>query len=256
MSRLLFITILCLLVSLTTMAQNRLEGGIKGGATFTHGYTTVPPVSTSAGVTVPQLDNKNNGIGIGYSAGIWGRRNFDRFFIQVEVGYNDYLLKQKTDLTVPASLAFAIVGQPLPSALPGQTPTAVNLISESTLQTVTVPVLIGKRWGNFRAFLGPSLLFTTRAQITRNTSASIGTLSLTLPVTTTDLKKLTGQNPNESILEVKDLSYAGEVGVGYTLLRRFDLDLRYAAPVGGVYKSDAIKGYFGIATASLGIRLF
>lgn len=258
MKRLLFTAAGLLLSSATVWAQGAFEGGIKGGATFTHGYTTIPAIPVSASISIPQLNNKNNGIGYGYSFGLWGRQNFKKFYIQVEVDYNDFLLKQKTNLSVPAGLAFAIVGQQIPAQIPAQTPTAVNITSESTLQSVNVPILFGKKWANgkVRAFIGPNLLFTTKAQVSRNISASIGPSTITVPATTTDLKNLNSQSPTETILAVKDFTYAAEVGVGYTFLQRLDLDVRYAAPVGGIYKSKDITGYLGIATVSLGLRLF
>ncbi|CCH51286.1 hypothetical protein BN8_00203 [Fibrisoma limi BUZ 3] len=248
--------------STMVLAQEPFEAGVKGGATFTHGYTRIPaltvPASATASVTIPQLNNDNNGIGTGYSFGIWARKNYDRFFVQVEVDYNSFLLRQKTNLNVPAALAFTIARQPRPSVIPAETPTAVNITSESTLQSVNIPILLGRWWANgkIRGYLGPNLLFTTRAEVKRNTSATIGGATITVPETTSDLKNPNLQNPTEAQLKVKAFTFAGEIGVGYTLLNRIDLDARYAVPVGGVYENKNIKGYLGIATVSLGYRLF
>ncbi|RIV18995.1 PorT family protein [Fibrisoma montanum] len=244
------------------LAQEPFEAGVKGGATFTHGYTRIPavtvPVSASASVTIPQLNNDNNGIGTSYSYGLWARKNYDRFFIQVEADFNSFLLKQQTNLNVPAALAFTIARQPRPSIIPAETPTAVTIISESTLQSINIPILFGRRWvnGKIRGYLGPNLLFTTRAEVRRNTSATIGGATITVPETTTDLKNPNLQNPTEAQLKVKAFTFAGEIGVGYTILNRIDLDARYAVPVGGVYENKAITGYLGIATVTLGYRLF
>ena len=251
------LTVLALLTSsVAALAQAPFEGGLKGGATFTHGHTTIPSVPISASAAIPQLNNTNNGIGTSYSFGIWGRRNFSKFYVQVEVDYSQFVLKQKTDFSVSAGLAAALAGLTLPSAIPAQTPASIHTVSESTLGSVTIPILFGKRWGNFRAFIGPNLLFTTKAEAKRTDTATILSLVVTNPETTSDLKNPNPQSPTETILKVKPFTYAAEAGVGYTFFRRFDLDARYAVPVGGIYKNKDITGYLGIATLSLGVRLF
>ncbi|QHV95928.1 outer membrane beta-barrel protein [Spirosoma endbachense] len=244
--------------TVTALAQGNFEGGLKGGATFTHGHTTIPSVPLSASLAIPQLNNQNNGVGYGYSFGLWGRQNFNKFFIQVEVDYNRFVLNQKTDFTVPAAVAAVLAGQTLPAQIPASTPASINTVSESVLESVNVPILFGKKWagGKVRAFIGPNLLFTTKAQAKRTSTATILSLSIPTPETTSDLKNPNPQSPTESILEVKSFTYAAEIGVGYTFFNRLDLDARYAAPVGGIYKNKDITGYLGIATLSLGIRLF
>ncbi|GAB3888071.1 outer membrane beta-barrel protein [Spirosoma agri] len=258
MKRLALTSLVLLAGTVSAMAQGNFEGGIKGGATFTSGYTTIPPVPLSATLSIPQLDNKSNGVGTGYSAGIWGRQNFNKFFIQVEVDYNRFVLKQKTDFSVPAVIAAALAGQTLPAQIPAATPATINTVSQSVLESVNIPILFGKKWadGKVRAFIGPNLLFTSKAQATRTSTATILSLSIPTPETTSDLKNPNPQSPTEAILEVKPFTYAAEIGVGYTFFNRLDLDARYAVPVGGIYKNKDIKGYLGIATLSLGIRLF
>ena len=246
-----------LLSASASMAQNKLEGGIKGGVTLTHGYTTVPPVALSPTISLPQLDNKSNGIGTGYSGGIWVRQNFSKLYVQVEVDYNRFVLKQKTDFAVPAGVAAVLAGLSLPSAVPPQTPANINFVSESVLESINVPILLGRRYGSLRVFGGPNLLFTRKAEAKRNTTATIATLSVSPPETTSDLLNLSSTaNALEKELQVMKFTVAAEVGVGYTFLDRFDLDARYAVPVGGVYKDKNIKGFLGIGTVSLGIRLF
>ncbi|AQG80335.1 outer membrane beta-barrel protein [Spirosoma montaniterrae] len=243
--------------SVSAFAQGSFEGGIKGGGTFTHGYTTIPAIPLSATASTPQLNNKSNGIGTGYLFGLWGRKNFDSFYLQVELSYSSFLLKQKTDLSITAEQAFVLAGQVRPSIIPAQTPTAVNIVSESTLRAVNVPILFGKKWadGKIRAFAGPNLLFTDKAIVNRETTASINSLSVSA-TTETNLKEPNPQNPAETALEVKPFTYAIEAGVGYTFLRRLDLDVRYALPIGGIYENTNITGYLGIATVALGIKLF
>lgn len=257
MRRLQLIGLALLAGSITALAQGNIDVGVRGGATFTHGHTTVPAISITAG-TIPQLNNKNNGIGMGYSTGIWGRKNFTNFFIQVEADYDRFVLKQKTDFSVSAAVAASLAGQSLPAQIPSSTPTAINIISESMVESVTVPVLFGKTWadGKIRAYIGPDIQFLTKAQIKRTLSASILSFSFSVPETTTDLKNPDSQSFTDNIIQVKSITYGGIIGVGYTFFRRFDLDARYAAPVGGIYKNKDITGYLGIASLSLGVRLF
>ncbi len=258
MNKLHVMTAALLLSPSAILAQNQLEGGIKGGVTLTHGYTTVPSVALSPTLVLPQLENKSNGIGTGYSGGVWVRQNFPKLYVQVEVDYNRFILKQKTDFSVPAGVAAALAGVSLPSQVPPQTPATINLVSASVLESVNVPILLGRKFcdGNFRVFGGPSLLFTRKAEAKRNTTAAVGTLSFSSPESTSDLLNPNPNNALEKELQVMNFTIAAEAGVGYTFLRRFDLDVRYALPVGGVYKDKTIKGYLGIGTVSLGIRLF
>ncbi|UHG90166.1 outer membrane beta-barrel protein [Spirosoma oryzicola] len=258
MNRLRATTLAFLVGTVSAFSQSNFEGGVKGGATFTHGHTTIPSVALTSTVSVPQLDNQSNGVGTGYSFGIWGRQNFNKFYIQVEVDYNRFVLKQKTNFSVPAAVAAVLAGQTLPPQVPAATPAGISTVSESVLESVNVPILFGKKWadGKVRAFIGPNLLFTNKAQAKRTSTATIATLTIPTPETTSDLKNPNPNSPTEKILEVKSFTYAAEVGVGYTFFNRLDLDARYAVPVGGVYKNKDITGYLGIATVSLGLRLF
>lgn len=260
---------LLLLSALTAKAQTTsspysiraIEFGIKGGGTFTHGYTTIP-AQTVNGVQVPGLDNKNNGIGYGYSGGLWLRKNFSSFFIQAEATYNRFVLNQQAAITLDVN-ANAALANALPiSVQPGLLNASLNVVSESVLETVNVPVLFGKRWldGKLRGYAGPNFIFIQKAEATRATSGSINANSAVnfpqtdIPATTGKtnlLNKYEAQN-----LEVKDFTYALEVGIGYSPVRFLNVDVRYAAPVGGLYKDANIKGFLGMATVSLGFKLF
>ncbi|GAB3950630.1 hypothetical protein GCM10028805_29080 [Spirosoma harenae] len=246
------------------MAQSDIpsfEGGIKGGGTFTHGYTTIPGQQVGS-VTVPDLKNQNNGIGYGYSGGIWIRKNFDNFFIQAEATYNRFVLNQKSAITLDINASSAIANALPVSVQPGILNASLNVVSQSVLEAVDVPILIGKRWmdGKLRGYVGPNLIFIQKAEATRttngvlNANAAVSFPETTIPAstgTTNLLNKYEAQN-----LEVKDFTYAVELGVGITPIRFLDVDVRYALPVGGVYKDNTIKGFLGIATVSLGIKVF
>ena len=238
-----------------------VEFGIKGGPTFTHGYTTIP-AQTVGSVQVPVLNNNNNGIGYGYSAGIWARKNFSRFFIQTEVTYNRFVLNQITNTTIDVNANPTLANAIPVSVQPGLLNATLNVTSASVLQAVDVPILIGKRWmgGKLRGYAGLNFIFVQKATATRTTSGAINANSSVafpktdIPASTSStdlLNKYTAQN-----LEVKDFTYAVEVGVGYTPISFLDVDLRYAVPVGGVYKDNGIKGYLGIATVTLGFKVF
>jgi len=254
----LFSVVLCALTIPVSLAQNRFEGGIRGGVTLTHGYTTVPAITIPRVGSVPELNNRTNGIGTGYSAGLWVRRNFNRFFVQTGVDYNRFVLPQKTDFTVSAGTAAFLSGLSVPPQIPNQTPVGINLISESVLESVNIPVLVGKTWlgERLRAFAGPGLLVTAKAQVKQNTTARLAGLAIEAPETTTDLANPDPGNPLASTLKISPVTYTLEAGVGYTFLRRFDLDIRYMLPVGGIYNDANISGYIGMGTVTLGIRLF
>ncbi|CAN5165398.1 hypothetical protein BH09BAC4_BH09BAC4_28410 [soil metagenome] len=262
-------TALLLVSASATMAQTAsrtsparsFEFGIKGGGTFTHGFTHVPAQSIGS-VQVPELENKNNGIGLGYSGGLWVRKNFSNFFIQADVTYNRFVLKQKTNVTLDVNANPAIANALPISVQPGILNATLNATSESILEAVDVPILIGKRWmdGKLRGYAGPNFIFVQKAENKRITSGSLNANSSVsfpqtdIPTTTSStnlLNKYTAQN-----LEVKDFTYALELGIGYTPIPFLDVDVRYAVPVGGVYKDANITGFLGIATVSLGFKVF
>ncbi|GAB4020929.1 outer membrane beta-barrel protein [Spirosoma koreense] len=237
------------------------EFGIKGGGTFTHGYTNIP-AQTVGNVQIPAVENKSNGIGAGYTGGLWVRKNFSHFFLQAEATYNRYVLKQKTGATIDVNANQDLANALPVSVQPGLLNATLNIVSESVLQSVDVPILIGKRWmdGRLRGYVGPNFIFVQKAEVTRTTSGQInanttvGFPQTSIPATTgtTDLRnKYVAQ-----YLEVKDFTYALEVGVGYTPIDFLDVDLRYAVPVGGIYKNTQITGFLGIATVSLGFKVF
>lgn len=239
-----------------------LELGIRGGGTFTHGYTTIPAQTITSAVQVPEIKNQNNGIGYGYSAGVWGRKNFRTFFVQVEGTYNRFVLRQKTSTTLDVNANPALVRALPISVAPGLINASINAVTESVLESVDVPVLFGKRFlgGRLRGYLGPDFIFVQKAQLTQtnagtiNANAAVGFSQEAIPATTstTDLlNKYTAQN-----LQVKTFTYAAQIGVGISPLKFLDVDLRYAVPVGGVYKDSNIKGFLGIATATVGLKVF
>lgn len=238
-----------------------IEFGLKGGPTFTHGFTSIPAQSVD-GVQVPAVENKSNGIGLGYSGGLWARKHFGNLFIQTEVTYNRYLLKQKTDVTLDVSANAALANALPVSVQPGLLSATLNVVSESVLGSVDVPILIGKQWmnGKLRGYAGPNFIFVQKAEVTRttrgqvNANSSIGVPQTPIPVSTgtTDLRN----KYVASYLETKDFTYALEVGVGYSPISSLEFDLRYALPIGGIYKDTRITGFLGIATLSLGFKVF
>ncbi len=260
------LTVAALLLTATAASAqftNGLHLGIKAGGTATHGYTTVPAQPTSiATVEVPYLDNKNNGIGYGYSAGLFARKDIRKGFIQAEVTYNRFVLKQKTNVTLDVNANPALSNALPVSFAPGVLNAALNVTSESALESINVPIMIGRRIldGKVRAYFGPNFIFVTKAEAIRNTSGQInantavgfpGVAIPTSPTTTNLLNKY-----DAGVLEVKDFTYALDFGLGVTPIRNLDLDLRYAIPVGKVYKDKNIGGYLGIATLTLGYRIF
>ena len=245
----------------STSVFRNIEIGVKAGGTFTHGFTTIPS-QTLGEVTVPELQNKSNGIGYGYTGGLWVRKNLGNYFVQAEVTYNRFVLKQKTDVTLDVN-ANSTLANALPiSVRPGVLNASLNVVSESVLEAIDVPILVGKRWmnGKLRGYAGPNLIFVRKAEATRTTSGQInandavGFPQTPIPASTGKtnlLNRYEAQN-----LEVKDFTYALELGVGYSPIPLLDVDLRYAVPVGGVYRDANIKGFLGIATLSVGVKVF
>lgn len=238
-----------------------IDFGLKGGGTFTHGFTVIPS-QTVGSVTVPELQNNSNGIGYGYTGGLWARKNFRSFFVQAEVTYNRFVLKQKTDATLDVNASPTLANALPISVRPGLLNASLNVVSASALEAINVPVLIGRRWmdGKLRGYAGPNFIFVRKAEATRNTAgqinanSTVGFPQTTIPATastTNLLNRYEAQN-----LEVKDFTYALELGVGYSPIPLLDIDLRYAVPVGGVYRDANIKGFLGIATLSVGVKVF
>jgi Outer membrane protein beta-barrel domain len=257
-----------LLASGASMAQlpkRPIEVGLKGGVTFVHGYTTIPAVPTSiVGVQVPQVDNKNNGIGTGYSAGAFVRFNkYNRKgYVQIELTYNRYLLKQKANLTLDVNANPSLTAKLPVSFAPGLLNATVDVTSESAIESYNVPVLFGRRvlHDKVRVFIGPTLLFvnksvamrSTQGQVNPNAAIGFGT-AVPIPATAETTNLL---SPREAAnLQVKRVTWALEAGVGISPLPFLDIDLRYAVPAGGVYKDTNIKGYLGIATLTAGLRI-
>ena len=247
----------------TAVAQTPAPGfeiGIKGGGTFTHGFTNIP-AQTIGTVEVPKLANKSNGIGLGYSGGLWARKDIRWFFVQAEVTYNRFVLKQKTDVTLDMNANPAIANALPVSVLPGLISASLNTTSESTLQTIDVPILFGKQFmnGRLRAYAGPNFMFVRKAAATRTTTgringnAAVGFPETPIPAsvgTTNLLNRYEARN-----LEVQDFTYALALGAGFAPIPRLEVDVRYAVPVGGVYRDGGITGFLGIATVSLGYKI-
>ncbi len=253
-----------LLTATAASAQfSGLHFGLKAGGTATHGYTTIPAQPTGIdNVQVPYLDNKNNGIGYGYSVGLYARKDMRKGFIQAEVTYNRFVLKQKTDVTLDVNANPALSNGLPVSFAPGVLNATLNVTSESALESINVPIMIGRRIldGKVRAYFGPNFIFVTKAEAIRNTGGQINANTTigfaatpipTSPSTTNLLNKY-----DAGVLEVKDFTYAADFGLGISPIKNLDLDLRYAIPVGKIYKDKNIGGYLGIATLTLGYRIF
>jgi Outer membrane protein beta-barrel domain len=263
------------LVGFSALAQPRqplLEFGVKAGGTFTNGHTSVATQDLGPNGKVPELTNKANGIGTGYTGGLWVRRNFDGFFLQTEATYNRFVLNQKTNTTtldvkavgalagdlVPA--AFASILQSLPL---GTLSATLDINSVSNLESVNVPILVGKQFANnrFRVYAGPSFWFVRKAEINRDVTGQVNAapavsplLANPYPLTSTGTTDLL--NPDiAGTLAIKTFTYALDIGAGLTVFRRFDVDVRLTGPVGGVYKSKDIKGFGGSAIVTLGYRI-
>ncbi|RYF74324.1 MAG: PorT family protein [Cytophagaceae bacterium] len=249
----------------TTSPIRSIEVGLKGGPTFVHGYTTIPAQPTGiAGVTVPQIDNKRNGTGVGYTGGAFVRFNNYRRkgYVQIELTYNRYLLKQKTNLTLDVNANPDLAARLPISFAPGLLNATVDITSESSIESFNVPVLFGRRLikDKLRAYMGPTLIFVNKSQAVRSTQGQVNPnpaigFSAAVPIPATPETTNLLSTRDAANLEVKRFTWALEVGLGVSPLSWLDLDVRYAVPAGGVYKDTNIKGFLGIASVTAGIKL-
>ncbi|MGA0559172.1 outer membrane beta-barrel protein [Larkinella sp. VNQ87] len=255
--------IILLSTSLLAQAQSPVELGIRGGATFTHGYTVIPAQTLSPGLALPRIRNSNNGIGVGYLGGLWIRKSFRRFFIQAELSYSSLVLKQKASIDRIDVAAAPEFGVTLPiSVTPGTLFAQLNTTTVPNLNSVYIPLFIGKQGAEnrWRIYGGPTLFFTHQAEADRTASgrvepnSTINFPGLTL-TNVSDRVDLTDEQ-QAGVLQVKNFNFGVEFGAGITLLKRLEVDLRYGLPVGGVFNDSGITGYIGYATLAVGYKLF
>ncbi|WP_133299794.1 outer membrane beta-barrel protein [Larkinella punicea] len=257
--KLIGVACLVFLVVIKAQAQGGMELGIRGGGTFTHGYTVIPAQTLSPGLELPRIRNSNNGIGIGYFGSLWVRKHYDRFFLQAEISYSSLVLKQKAPIERIDVAAAKEFGVNLPNIQPGTLYARLNTTTEPTLTSLNIPLFIGKRGheGKWRVYGGPTFLFTIKAEAARTASGQVEA-SASLPSFTlseiSDQVDLTNAD-QAGILQVKTFNFGAEFGAGVTLLKRLEVDVRYGLPVGGVFNDSGITGFIGYATLTLGYKL-
>lgn len=246
---------MALLTVATARAQGTVELGIRGGGIFSHGYTVIPAQNLAANLEIPKIRNSNNGVGVGYLAGGWVRKNYTRFFLQAEVNYSSLVLKQEATIDRIDVAAASEFGVNL-NIQPGLFYASLNTTSEPVLTSVTIPVFIGKQAqsGKWRFYGGPTFLFTLKAEAARTAS---GRVESSPPLVISDVSdKVDLTDPDQAgILQVKNFNFGIELGTGLTLLKRLEVDLRYGLPVGGVFNNSGITGFIGYATLAVGYKL-
>ncbi|GAB3262788.1 hypothetical protein GCM10027347_28740 [Larkinella harenae] len=251
------------LLALNVQGQSPIEIGIRGGGTFSHGYTVIPAQTLAPRLEMPRIRNANNGIGTGYLGGIWVRKNFERFFLQAELSYSSLVLKQKAFIERIDILAASEFGVNLPALFPpGMLYAQLNTTAEPSLNSIYVPLFIGKRdrANKWRVYGGPTLFFTHKAEAVRTASGRVeANPMIGFPAYTvnniTDQVDLT-EPEQAGLLRVRNFNFGVEVGAGITLLKRVEVDLRYGLPVGGVFNDRGITGFIGYATLAVGYTLF
>lgn len=260
MKKVLLLT-LAVLFSASIAFSQGVSIGLRGGVTLTSGNTTLP---ATAGL--PEIKNDGDGQGLGYTFGATARVKLGGFFLQGEVNYTQFLLKQKTSTAIDAG---GQVGQAIGAQLPaGLITGTLNASTESTLQALNVPIMFGKSFagGLVRAYVGPSFIFVTSAEQKTTGSLDIPATTLNLPgvpvgipvpASSTDLSGTQDLLTSDAgVVEVKPLIIAVEVGAGVSLPMGLDVDLRYGVPaITGVYKDSNVKGFLGILSLTVGYRL-
>ncbi|MGV3557947.1 outer membrane beta-barrel protein [Larkinella arboricola] len=243
-----------LLMVTTAQAQGTLELGVRGGATFMHGFTNIPARTLTPGLEIPRIQNQNNGIGTGYLGGIWVRKTWNRFFLQAEVSYSKLALKQKATIDRIDVAAASEFGVTIPNIPIGTLFVNLNTTSDPVLNSVNIPIYIGKQGqeGKWRLYGGPTFLFTQKSEAARTASGRVIS-GPKFPVSISDKVDLT--DPEQAgILQVKNFNFGIELGAGLTVLKRLEVDVRYGLPVGGVFNDSGITGYIGYATVAVGYR--
>lgn len=241
---LLLIALVCLFA--TTSFSQGISIGLRGGLTMTSGNTTLP-VNAAAGRPI-EFENKNDGMGGGFIFGASARVKLGGFFLQTEINYAQMKLKQKLGNTYD-----------LPTAIPGvgsiTATAALDVKTTSTLSAINIPILIGKKFGPVRAYLGPSFLFVSKAeQKTEGTLNASFNGTTILNTTLNSTQDLMVEEAGDT--EVRPLIVAVEAGVGVSLPMGLEADLRYAVPaITGVYKNKDVKGFLGILSLTVGYRL-
>lgn len=245
---------IAILLSTTARAQGTIELGIRGGATFMHGFTNIPAQTLAPGLEVPRIRNENNGIGVGYLGGLWIRKPFNRFFLQAELSYSKLALKQKAAIDRIDVAAASEFGVTIPNIPVGTLFARLNTTSDPILYSINVPLYIGKQGqsGKWRVYGGPTFLFTQKSEAARTATGQVGT-NPSFPVSISDKVDLT--DPEQAgLLQVKNFNFGIELGAGLTFLKRLEVDLRYGLPVGGVFNNSGITGYIGYATVGVGYK--
>ncbi|OJJ15338.1 hypothetical protein BKI52_38635 [marine bacterium AO1-C] len=217
--------------------------GLRGGLTLTSGNTNLPAQPANS---LPEIKNTGDGQGAGFAAGAFARFKLAGFFLQGEINYARFVLKQKSNTSFDS-----------PTPLGTATATLATK-TETTLDAINVPILFGKSFagGLVRAYLGPSFLFVSKAEQKGDftSSASFGGVPI-VPATTSSVTQdlLTS---DAGVVEVKPLIIAVEIGAGLSLPMGLDVDLRYGVPaITGVYKNSDVSGFLGILSLSVGYRL-
>ncbi|HAS40516.1 MAG TPA: PorT family protein [Microscillaceae bacterium] len=244
MKKLLSLTFAVLFSASLAFSQG-IAIGLRGGLTLTSGNTNLP-VQSNRVPPLPEIKNEGDGQGAGFAVGAFARFKLAGFFLQGEVNYTRFLLKQKssTDFDSPTPLGTATA--------------TLATKTETTLDAINIPILFGKSFagGLVRAYLGPSFIIATKAEQQGDftSSASFGGVVISAPTTTNLTQDLLTEDAG--VIEVKPLIIAIEVGAGLSLPMGLDIDLRYGVPaITGVYKNSDVSGFLGILSLSVGYRL-
>jgi hypothetical protein len=259
-------TFWCALFSLSffasvTYAQStgRIEAGLRGGGTFASGYLNVPARAlTVYGAALPAFETQPDGLGTGYAVGAFARLNTPsrKGFVQAEVRYGTTLLRQRTQLGLDVSnnpLLRLLLG----SANTGPAAAQLNVAAQTTLTTIDVPLLVGRRVWNerLRVYAGPTLIVVNKAATDFYADGIItlqGATPINVPTTYLPIDLL---NPAEAAgLELKPLTWGLEGGVGISPLPWLDLDLRYNVPAGGYFRDSQATGFLGTAAVTVGLK--
>ena len=160
-----------------TMYAQRLEVGIKVTGSAANGDTKLPAVN-SGGYSVPAFTAKFDKLAPQLMGGVYGRWTLNRnWFLQTEILYTHFTLKQQTG---DVRTTFSNVPVDANGTTIAGNINYTNTKPVSSVWGIDVPLFVGKRFGNFRVYGGPSFLFVTKSEqktTYENGSYQINTIS-------------------------------------------------------------------------------
>lgn len=279
MKKVFLYALLTTLFTQFTYAQ-KVQLFLRGGATFTNSSTTRPAHwSRSVYSEVSEAHHVSDGLGAGAVAGAGARIDLGkRLFIQTEVNYMRFALKQRANFMMDVSREAGYYisnelnlynnnwqGFEVPT---GTVMGNAYLESINSIDAINIPIMIGKYFakGKLRVYGGPSVFIINGSEkVFRDGLVNTGVQTVDLPgmsrpVDVNIITQIGYNSVNTSDKRIDDmhslrrLTLGVEAGAGLTLPFGLDLDLRYSLPT-MLHRRNQVKGLVGVLSLSLGFHI-